>query len=136
MRVLPRSGKAGKARAPRSEVNPTKSIALKNLPDWSHTLFEDKRGGSGVLVSTLVDIYGAQINPWDLDHETSGGDLFLKLVQIVVDYLAPARHYEVTKNCQIYRRVSGLLLVQVTGLISTRSRRASASTTGARTSKR
>lgn len=94
-----------KKRAAKTEVPPEKSLALKHLPDWVKPGFDAKEGQ---IIPTLVDFYGCQPNPWDIDHHTQ--DLFEVILQLIIDHLYPDVHYTVEKGAKIYQVVSSMLL--------------------------
>ncbi|KAH9937975.1 hypothetical protein B0H21DRAFT_885451 [Amylocystis lapponica] len=81
-------------RKPKSTVAPEKSLSHNVLPDWIKPVFADK------LMPTLLDVYGACDDPWDIDGED--GDFFSLTLQDIVDKLCPREHYTIAASDRIY----------------------------------
>ncbi|KAH9951836.1 hypothetical protein B0H21DRAFT_717801, partial [Amylocystis lapponica] len=81
-------------RKPKAPVAPTKSLAFENLPSWIKPHFDSK------LMPTILEIYGAEDDPWDLDHDDQ--DYFRSVVQETIDLICPRQHHSVTKGERIY----------------------------------
>lgn len=58
----------------------------------------------GRVAATLTDLYGRQVDMWELDY--GGTEFFETALQVVIRQIHPAKHYTVAnKSCQIYLRV-------------------------------
>jgi hypothetical protein len=97
-----------KSRAAKSEVQPEKSKALKHMPEWIRDELSETKGH---IIPTLIDFYGCQENPWELDYQ--GREVFLWLAQVVIDYLFPNVHYNLQKSDNIYAKVRTICLLVV-----------------------
>jgi hypothetical protein len=95
-----------RSRAAKSEVDPSKSIALKNMPEW---IRDELNEVTGRIIPTVIEFYGCQANPWELDYQDH--EVFLWLAQTVIDHLFPHVQYTLTKSDQIYSKVRTFLNV-------------------------
>ncbi|TDL19559.1 hypothetical protein BD410DRAFT_841927 [Rickenella mellea] len=79
-------GKKPARRQPKTSVAPERSLAFDVLPDWVKPHFDTK------LVPTVLHVYGAEDNPWDLDH---GEEYFATVVQTALDTICPRQHHQI-----------------------------------------
>ncbi|KAI0084248.1 hypothetical protein BDY19DRAFT_997859 [Irpex rosettiformis] len=86
------------SRAARTQVVPGKSLAVKHLPEWIRDDLDPTR--TGRIIATVVDFYGCQQDPWKFDYDDA--EVFLTLVQLLIDHLYPEKHFGVSKTDQIY----------------------------------
>ena len=88
-------------RATRTELDPEKSKALKHMPDWIREELDETKGS---IIPTVIEFFGCQANPWELDYEKA--DVFLWLVNVVIDHVLPEHHFRISsKSDQIYQNV-------------------------------
>lgn len=95
--IVPGSPPPSRTRAAKTKINPEKSSAFINLPDWS----KPHLGPNGAIIPTIIEIYGAQQNPWKMDLDE---DTFLLIVQYTIDAVAPSQHYTLTRGDNVYRK--------------------------------
>jgi hypothetical protein len=67
-----------KPRAAKTKVDPSKSIALKNMLNWIRDELNDV---TGRIIPTIIEFHGCQTNPWELDYQEN--KVFLWIAQIV-----------------------------------------------------
>ena len=87
-----------------------KSFAFETLPGWVKPFWSHQ------LIPSLVEFYGAQDDPWDLDDNEN--DIFYCLLQKLVDALYPEQHHILVKpaktvsleDSKIYAIVSAISL--------------------------
>jgi hypothetical protein len=92
--------KSGKPRKGKTPIPLEKSLSFAALPYWIKPLFDTK------LIPTLLDIFGAADDPWDLDPHA---DYFLSVVQDQIKVICPREYH----NLQLERsdRIYAIVIV-------------------------
>ncbi|ETW77430.1 hypothetical protein HETIRDRAFT_421556 [Heterobasidion irregulare TC 32-1] len=73
-------------RRPRSQVGPAKSLSKSQLPEWAKKHWDSK------IIPTLLDFYGIQDDPWNLDGD-DGVTLFRTALQQTINLVCPGIKY-------------------------------------------
>ncbi|KAI0362818.1 hypothetical protein OH77DRAFT_1585142 [Trametes cingulata] len=81
-------------RTPKNQVPPEMSRGVMGLPDWVQPTMLTK------IVPSLVKHYGAQDDPWDLDHASRTH--FLTVLGSIVRRVHPDQQLELTRSHKIY----------------------------------
>ncbi|KDQ56152.1 hypothetical protein JAAARDRAFT_48473 [Jaapia argillacea MUCL 33604] len=76
-------------RKPKTPAKPTKTLAFSALPADVQPIYRTK------LLTTLIEYYGGEKDPFDLDH---GMDLFQTVTQHTVNKILPEKHIEIVKS--------------------------------------
>ncbi|KAI0808969.1 hypothetical protein BC629DRAFT_1480626 [Irpex lacteus] len=96
-----------KPRASRSEPDPEKSKALRNMPEFARAELDESTGS---IIATLVHFFGLQAWPWELDYNDRlrgqpPNDVFWWLFHKIMDHLFAEKHYTAqSKSDQIYQK--------------------------------
>lgn len=97
-----------KPRALRSEPDPEKLKALRNMPEFARAELDESTGS---IIATLVHFFGLQAWPWELDYNDKlrgqpPNDVFWWLFHKIMDHLFAEKHYTAqSKSDQIYQKV-------------------------------
>ncbi|KAI0688828.1 hypothetical protein C8Q76DRAFT_803289 [Earliella scabrosa] len=82
-------------RKPRTQVDEDKSRSATNVPDFIKPyLFND-------LIPTVIEYYGAKVDPWN--SQEHGRDELLNLCQDLINDLCPRADYHLTKQDILYK---------------------------------
>ncbi|KDQ51189.1 hypothetical protein JAAARDRAFT_50925 [Jaapia argillacea MUCL 33604] len=76
-------------RKPKTPAKPTKTLAFSALPADVQPIYRTK------LLTTLIEYYGGEKDPFDLDHSM---DLFQTVTQHTVNKILPEKHIEIVKS--------------------------------------
>ena len=79
-----------------SSSSDIKKCKYENLPPWVKPLLKDK------VMPTVCEYFGIQDNPWSLNTNQY---TFIQLLQKVIDYVFPYKHYHLLKSDLIYKWV-------------------------------
>lgn len=76
-----------RVRAARNKPPPEKSMSIENVPAELRTLFQL------AVIPTILDVYGSEANPWDLNHDHVDGLFFATTLENAMDKAFPHLHY-------------------------------------------
>ncbi|KDQ62229.1 hypothetical protein JAAARDRAFT_189575 [Jaapia argillacea MUCL 33604] len=87
--IVKEEAKPKPTRKAKTPVPPSKSLAISALPMDIQTVFYSQ------LCLTLIKFYGAEEDPFDLDHRE---ELFLKVLKRVLGMIFPGKHIDVARS--------------------------------------